>query len=231
VRHGDAGYASLWVHDEARARQFFSQVLGWPEVAHRPAGPGSIDQGLAASDRIQIPTLMVAWGVDDVDEAVDRIRAAGGDADAPTSEPWGRTALCTGPDGLPLAVYALPAANERAPRSQPNGARHGDLAYITIEASDSSVARRFYQDVLGWLFTPGHVADGWQVPDTVPMTGLVGGRSTPRLVPMYRVDDIHDAVQHVADAGGEASDPTQQSYGWQALCQDDQGTAFYLGQL
>jgi predicted enzyme related to lactoylglutathione lyase len=48
---------------------------------------------------------------------------------------------------------------------------------------------------------------------------------------MYAVDDIEVAVAAVRTAGGEAGDTDRAPYGLTALCRDDQGLPFYLGQL
>jgi predicted enzyme related to lactoylglutathione lyase len=48
---------------------------------------------------------------------------------------------------------------------------------------------------------------------------------------MYAVDDIEVAVAAVRTAGGEADEIEQQSFGLSALCRDDQGLPFWLGQL
>jgi predicted enzyme related to lactoylglutathione lyase len=63
------------------------------------------------------------------------------------------------------------------------------------------------------------------------MIGIGGGTSEPGAVPMYAVDDIEVAVAAVRTAGGEAGETEQQSYGLTALCRDDQGLPFWLGQL
>ena len=47
---------------------------------------------------------------------------------------------------------------------------------------------------------------------------------------MYRVDDIAAAVERVRAAGGTATDPVAQPYGWTSECVDDQGTRFSLGE-
>jgi predicted enzyme related to lactoylglutathione lyase len=50
-------------------------------------------------------------------------------------------------------------------------------------------------------------------------------------VPMWTVEDVDAAVARVREAGGTVIDePSQQSYGRSALCTDDQGTRFYLGE-
>ena len=63
------------------------------------------------------------------------------------------------------------------------------------------------------------------------MAGVAGGSSANVAVPMWAVADIESAVARVREAGGTVIDePSQQSYGRSALCTDDQGTRFYLGE-
>jgi predicted enzyme related to lactoylglutathione lyase len=49
---------------------------------------------------------------------------------------------------------------------------------------------------------------------------------------MWTVEDVDAAVARVRAAGGTVIDePSQQSYGRSALCTDDQGSRFYLGEF
>jgi predicted enzyme related to lactoylglutathione lyase len=233
---GDVGYVSLWVPDVERAAAFFAAVLGW---SYAPgSGPQgrqvtgqSLHHGLwGGQDR---STLFLCYVVDDVDQAVERVRAAGGQADAPTEEPYGRVANCIDNQGTAFAVFRPPAGEAGEPGGRPpaNGRGHGDLAYITCLVRDSTRARDFYGAVLGWRFSLGRAEDGWGVEDIVPMTGMQGGHAEGTGVPMYRVDDIAAAVHRVRAAGGSATDPDRQPYGITSDCTDDQGTHFYLGQM
>ncbi|MGO9196810.1 MAG: VOC family protein [Acidimicrobiales bacterium] len=228
IRHGDTGYVSLWVPDEARARRFFAVVLGWPEDGHRHVPWRAVPHGFAGG--VEHPTLFCNYGVDDLDSAVDRVRQAGGSVEEVSDEPWGRSAMCTDPEGMRFALYELSPAEGRQERPALNGERHGDVSYITMHVVDSAVARAFYGTVLGWEFEPGHSEDGWGPVGVAPMTGLAGGSDRPRVLPMYRVDDIQSAVARIRAEGGTATDPELMAYGWSSECEDDQGTAFYLGQ-
>jgi len=170
--------------------------------------------------------------VDDVAEALERVRTAGGDAEQPTTEPYGVVASCVDDQGTPFAVVELPADEQSPAGDRPvNGVRNGDLAYVTLEVVDTGRARAFYGSVLGWEYTPGHIEDGWNIEGPMPMMGMWGHGAAATGVPMYRVDDIESAVDRVRAAGGTATDPEQQPYGISADCVDDQGTRFGLGQL
>jgi uncharacterized glyoxalase superfamily protein PhnB len=232
VRNGDVAYVSLWVPDAERATTFFSAVLGWSYLPHVPGQTHQVvDRELhhgvhGGHDR---STLFVSYVVDDMEDAIRRVRAAGGRADEATEEPYGLSAMCVDVEGMQFALHQ-PPPGPRAERLAANGLRHGDVSYITIEVKDSTAARAFYDAVLGWHFNPGRIVDGWGPADVVPMTGLSGGHGATTVVPMYRVDDIAAAVARVRAAGGSATDPESQPYGLSSACVDDQGTRFYLGQ-
>jgi predicted enzyme related to lactoylglutathione lyase len=232
TREGDVVYASLFVPDLGRAKAFFGSVLGWT------FGPGSSEQGaqvegLSMSHGLwggqERSNLLLCFVVNDVDTTVERVWAAGGRVEEPTNEPYGRLANCVDDQGMAFSLLTPPATP-----SQPgpvNGERNGDLSYLTIEVVDSARTRTFFGEVLGWRFSPGRIEDGWSVDGVVPMSGLSGGHPTDTVVPMYRVDDIAAAVERVRSAGGTATDPVAQPYGWTSECVDDQGTRFYLGEL
>ena len=230
LRHGDVGYVSLWVPDVERAATFFAAVLGWQYApGSRPQGRQvqglSLHHGLWGGEPQS--TLFLCFAVDDVDEATRRVRAAGGQADAPHRESYGRIAECADDQGTRFAVFTPPGGTTAASAHPAPGA--GDVSYITMEVVDSVRTRAFYGSVLGWRFQPGRVPDGWQVDDVAPMVGISGGHDQATAVPMYQVDDIGTAVERVRGAGGTASDPEVQPYGSTSTCTDDQGTRFYLG--
>jgi len=226
IRHGDIGYVSVNTPDIERAGRFYAAVLGWEYEGGRWVTTTSLHTGLWEA---RSSTLFCCYAVDDVAATVAVVRAAGGDATDPESRPWGSTSDCKDLQGVAFAVYQPVAGNDGRPAV--NDERHGDLAYVTHHVPDSEQARAFYAAVLGWRFTPGHMPDGWNIEGVAPMSGLAGGQDRAVTVPMWRVDDIEEAVRQVRRAGGEAGDPEQQPYGLLAECTDDQGGRFYLGQL
>lgn len=135
---------------------------------------------------------------------------AGGTAGAPYQEPYGLRADCTDDQGTEFAIHEVAGGTERPPAT---GRRAGDLAYLTLEVADSAKARAFYRTVLGWTFTPGRIADGWPVADTVPMIGLSGGHGQAAAVPVWGVHDIEQALAAVRAGGGTATDAARQPYG------------------
>jgi uncharacterized glyoxalase superfamily protein PhnB len=163
--------------------------------------------------------------VPDVDAAMSRSRTAGATVERPAADAsYGRTGVVIDPYGHRWMLQSAPAGSTPAPRP-------GDAVYLTLNVPDGARALDFYGAVLGWTAVPGSVPDGWQVEGTTPMVGIGGGSGEPATVPMYAVDDIEVAVAAVRTAGGEAGEIERQSYGLSALCRDDQGLPFYLGQL
>lgn len=228
-RQGDIGYAWVSVPDVERAVTFYGAVFGWT------VEPGSVDQGRQVQERSphlgllggqEHPTLNCCYAVADVDAAAERVRAAGGQASAPSTRPYGRVSDCVDDAGTDFALYQPPdgvgdTASDRG--------RHGDLAYTTFEVVDSARMRAFYGAVLGWEFSRGGVEDGWQIQGGAG--GLQGGHERVTTLPMWRVEDMTSALAAVRDAGGSTGQPQTRPYGIEALCADDQGTRFYLGQL
>lgn len=232
VKEGDVAYVSLWVPDGERAATFFASVLGWTYGPAADRGRARQVLGLSLPHGIfggqQRSTLFLCFWVADLDEALAQVRATGGQAEAPTDEPYGRTAGCVDNQGVRFALVEM--GDEPGARGPVNGSRHGDISYLTMHVVDSALTRAFYGSVLGWHFNPGRVDDGWGPDDVVPMLGLHGGHDQATVLPMYRVDDIAAAVARVRAAGGTSTDAEQQPYGLTAECVDDQGTHFYLGQ-
>ncbi len=126
----------LAVDDVARARDFYVAAFGWRVTVDLPvyvemALPGGTGvsvyqrEGFAANTRVA-PTRSPAGGVgsaelyvavDDLDDAVRRLRAAGArELAAPEQKPWGDTAAYfADPDGHVVAVAVHP--DEDAPAS------------------------------------------------------------------------------------------------------------------
>ncbi len=234
LRHGDIGYVSLWVPDADRAARFFTALLGWRSVAAGAHGYQVESQSLphGINGGHPDPTLFLCYAVADIDTALDAVRAAGGSAEEVVNEPWGPTAMCRDNLEVPFAVYEPPEGVALPGSPSPAGGNlPGDVAYVTTHVTDSTLARDFYSAVLGWRWQPGRVEDGWTPENTSRMVGLAGGQERNRVIPMYRVDDIATAVARVRALGGRSTAPEQQPYGISAECEDDQGTAFYLGQL
>ena len=226
LRPGDVGYAWLSAPDPDRAAEFYAAVLGWEYApGHVEGGRQVVGQSLPMGIGRGEPGWHLSYSVEDVPAAVELVRAAGGTSTEPEQRPYGTAADCVDDQGVEFALH--PAGS--GPRPPENGARQGDLSYLTLEVVDSARFRTFYGQVLGWTFTGGRIEDGWAVQGVSPMTGMHGGNAAYAAVPMWKVDDVAAAVQRVRAAGGTATDPERQPYGTTSEGTDDQGIRFYLG--
>ncbi|MGH9130196.1 MAG: VOC family protein [Acidimicrobiales bacterium] len=235
TRHGDVGYISFEVPELDRAIAFYGGLLGWE---FRPARDPSARRLLDSMPNMELhgghPSGLpvICWRVDDLDTAVEIVRSLGGSATEPVAHDYGTTSDCTDDQAMRFYLWEPTEvdirAGARVTERPLGGTRHGDLAYLTLGVGDSERFRTFFGAVLGWSFVPGHVADGWQVTDPMPMHGMAGGADQPSTTPMWRVDDIGAAVEMVALLGGSAGPVERQPYGLSATCSDDQGTRFYL---
>lgn len=230
VRTGDVAYASLWVPDLERAAAFFAEVLGWTYA------PGSSEQGRQVTSTprpmglwggVPKSTLFLAYFVDDLDRAIERVAAAGGSSEAPREEPWSRTVDCTDDQGTRFSMVGI-AAGSTTSRASLAASGHGALTYITMQVEDTARARAFYGAVFGWDFTAGNWPDGWNVVEPVPMTGMAGGRGGGGNLPVYQVDDVAAAAQRVRELGGTASGPDRRPYGVMSDCTSPDGVTFAL---
>ncbi|ULE33896.1 VOC family protein [Mycobacterium sp. IDR2000157661] len=228
IQHGDVGYMSVWVPDADRAAAFYGHVLGWTfDPATREVT--NTRQRIGIHSVASAQGLMCCYAVADLDGARQSILDAGGTVGEAQVHPFGTVVDATDTAGTAFAIFR-PAPG--TPRPALNGEGPGELSYLTYQVPDSTAFKAFYSRILFWGFEPGRVDDGWQIQQTHPMAGVAGGSARPAIVPMWTVADVEAAVARVREAGGTViEEPSQQSYGLSALCTDDQGTRFYLGQL
>jgi uncharacterized glyoxalase superfamily protein PhnB len=221
ARPGEVVYASLWTPDVGRAERFYGEVLGWV------AEPGSGPQGRQVGRHLGMwggqrhATVLLCYTVADVDAAAEVVRAAGGSAEEPSDEEYGRVANCVDDQGIPFALMSGVA-----------GSPVSELAHVTLRVPDAVRARAFYATVLGWGFTPADMADGWRArigsTEPRPRVTVEGGQPTAVVVPTFVVADLAGALAAVHAAGGRSSGTEQRHYGPAANCVDDQGAPFQL---
>jgi predicted enzyme related to lactoylglutathione lyase len=228
IQHGDIGYVSVWTPDADRAAVFYGHVLGWTydAVTHQVT---NTHQHIGIYSAAGPQGMLCCYAVTDLDGARQSILDGGGSVGEAQKFSFGTVLDATDPAGTAFAVFRPSAGT---PRPALNGEGPGEVSYLTHQVADSAAFRAFYSRVLFWTFEPGHIEDGWQVQGTHPMAGVAGGSAHAVVVPMWTVADVEAAVARVREAGGNViEEPSQQPYGRSALCTDDQGTRFYLGEL
>jgi uncharacterized protein len=99
---GDIAYLTYAVPDTARFRAFYGAVFGWTFT------PGRIDDGWGIQGTtpmggvhggVAAPRVAPMYAVTDIDDAVRKVRAAGGTATDPERMPYGVTSDCTDDQG------------------------------------------------------------------------------------------------------------------------------------
>ena len=78
---------------------------------------------------------------------------------------------------------------------------------------------------------PGRVTDGWQVEGTTPMIGIGGGTRNPARCRCTPSTTSRSPSRRCAPPAASSGEIERQSFGQSALCRDDQGLPFWLGQL
>lgn len=241
VRQGDVSYVTLQVPDLAAAQAFYSTVLGWTyEPGNVPGGAQVLGTapmiGLWGDPAVAAARVgaVLSYRVDDIGDAVARIRAAGGTAADVEQLAYGLSSQCADLQGLQFSLHQL----DDEP-VVPDGARlhEGDVSYVTFGVADGERDRAFYADALGWTYRDGS-PDGL-LPRTgmwSPADGKVAVRQdewTQQLgaVLCYQVDDIDAAAERLRTAGGVCDDPRQRPYGLEVHGHDNQGIELYLHQL
>ncbi|HWA67591.1 MAG TPA: VOC family protein [Mycobacteriales bacterium] len=233
---GDVAFFSLHVPSAERARAFYSDVLGWRFGDSLELGgydnvvnlslPGGVWDGEPVPG-VPNPGVHLVHHVADIEAAVAKVRALGGTAVDPFETPYGIRSRCTDDQGNGFGLVHESGASA----TTPNGELPGDVAYLTFCPGDEQRAATFFGELFGWGFHPGNVEHSLQIEGSTPQGGIWGGSGRQNVMLMYRVDDVAAAVARVRERGGQATDPAQMPYGITSDCVDDQGMAFYLGQL
>ncbi|MFD9888615.1 VOC family protein [Amycolatopsis sp. NPDC059027] len=112
VRHGEAGYFTFQVPDDNAAKSFYGAVLGWQFSPGRVEGGWGISGHGLQGGLWGGPGRQVGWklmyAVDDLDAALARVRAQGGQAGEPEHMPYGVTAECVDNQGIEFWLWQQP---------------------------------------------------------------------------------------------------------------------------
>lgn len=206
---GTIGHAELGLGDAVLMLSEASDL--WPNVPVRaPDSPATFSHSLHLD-------------VADVDGTTERARRAGASVERePVDQHYGRNAVIVDPFGHRWILMRPPAGATRL--------RQGDVANVTMRATEPERAKEFYEAVLQVSFVAGHPGT-WRTEETMPPIGIWSAQDAQAGVQLsYRVDDIAAAVERVRAAGGEAGEVKLAPYGLVSGCVDDQGTRFNLWQ-
>jgi uncharacterized glyoxalase superfamily protein PhnB/catechol 2,3-dioxygenase-like lactoylglutathione lyase family enzyme len=108
LRQGDVANVTMSVPDSDRARDFYEAVLQVPFASAHPRAwrteEVSPPIGIRPSERGE-PEAQLSYRVDDIAAAVERVRAAGGQADRPDRKPYGLIADCVDDQGMAFHLW------------------------------------------------------------------------------------------------------------------------------
>lgn len=165
---GDFIWYELMTPDADGAKAFYDAVVGWnfsdPVAEFQGYRMINTSDGSSAGGVMPINSEMLQHGarpiwlgylnVDDVDQEVASIEAAGGKAlMGPTDIPnVGRIAMVADPQGAPFYVMKPipPAGHENEPSTVFSPDKGGRCAWNELSTSDPVAARRFYGEQFGW---------------------------------------------------------------------------------
>ena len=101
---GQVAFLEIGSGDIAATRKFFAAVFDWPCHDGVSFQTPEIKAGSHGDD--PSPQIYVYFKVVDLEAAAARVRAAGGEAGAPTDEPgFGRFVQCRDPSGIQFGLH------------------------------------------------------------------------------------------------------------------------------
>jgi uncharacterized glyoxalase superfamily protein PhnB len=107
-RQVEVANLSMMTQDTNRAKEFYEAVLQVPFSSGHP-GAWRTDEtrpplGILPSEGAE-PAVQLSYRVDDIAAAVERVRAAGGQADEPERKPYGLLAECVDDQGATFRLW------------------------------------------------------------------------------------------------------------------------------
>jgi predicted enzyme related to lactoylglutathione lyase len=237
----------LLTTDLSAAQSFYGKVLGWDvqdastsAFAYRLFGLN----GRPVAGLMELPIEGVKMGatprwagyvaVEDVDEAVDRLKRLGGKVYVPpTDSNIGRLALVADPQTATLAlVTGLTYGDGDAEPGRP-----GRVCWHELFAADATAAFAFYSELLGWQKIEPMMAaiDSYQLFAAGERTlggmfNKIAAAPVPFWLFYFAVADLDLAMRSVKAEGGLITRGPIELWGdtWIAHCIDPQGAVFAL---
>lgn len=247
----------LMTDDRAAAEAFYAKVIGWTLSPFGPpeepyviveAGGRGVGGIMAMPKDARDGGMKPCWvgyvHVDDIDAAVERIRAGGGKvyrepAEIPTV---GRFAVCADPQGAMFNMLQPDSTAEMPP--VPMGTV-GAIDWHELHSSDAKGGLAFYVAQFGWSATDAldmgpmgtYQMFAMEAVEGAAECGVtVGGMMTDPQAPQpywtfyFHVEDIDAAIGRIKDNGGGILFGPQEVPGgaWVANALDPQGAMFSI---
>ena len=251
-KHGIPSWVDLGTTDIEGAKAFYTALFGWQaedqavddvDMAYTMfskdgkavAGGGSLPPDLAEQG---VPPMWNTYvNVDNVDETITKMEAAGGSVVMPAMDVMtaGRMAFVADPTG---AAFGLWQAGDHKGAQLVN--EDGALTWNELITDDPATAQSFFGETLGWtaetmesptgdytMFAVGEdMAAGMmeKAADMGPIPNLWGV--------YFAVDDCEGCAARITDLGGKViKGPFDTGVGQMAVAQDPQGAVFSFIQM
>jgi uncharacterized protein len=239
----------LMTTDMAAAKAFYTKVMGWgaqeastPNLAYTLFTVGNaFASGLMslpeeATKTETTPRWIGYVGVDDVDDAVGRVRRLGGTVHVQPKDFLNVTRFSVVADPQ---MASLGLVNWLKPRRQTIGepTEPGRVGWHELLAADCGTALDFYGRIFDWKKMDADIGPAGPYHLFAIRGEMIGGMCTkPPLVPVpmwlyyFNVRDINAAAERVKAGGGEVFEGLVEVPGgnWIARCADPQGAMFAL---
>ncbi|MEL6245134.1 MAG: VOC family protein [Pseudomonadota bacterium] len=101
-------YLEIGARDETKTKEFYARLFGWSFSPMEHGGvfeTGGLRTGLHGGD--PTPGIVVYFEVENIEDAINRVRNLGGKADnaSPEEPGFGRFSACIGPDGIRFGLH------------------------------------------------------------------------------------------------------------------------------
>jgi predicted enzyme related to lactoylglutathione lyase len=241
---GTPNWVDLQTTDQSAAKQFYAGLFGWTyDDAAMPEGGAvyslaKLGDSTVAAIAPQPPDMAAAgappmWNtyiaVDDVDDAVAKVEAAGGQV---AMQPFdiaddGRMAFVMDPSGAGVALWQAKQHIGATLVNEPNTVTWNEL--VTNDAS----ATKFYEQVLGMTTSTVDMGEGEYTLFNVGGQ-MVGGSTPPQMegIPnhwhvYFAVADADATAAKAAEMGGSVLvEPFDTAVGRMTVLRDPQGAVF-----
>jgi uncharacterized protein len=248
--HGSFIWYELLTTDPDAAGAFYGDVVGWSVADSGQTGmdyrilshgSGQVGGMMALPPGAQQQGMKPGWlgyiGVDDVDEAVRKLTAAGGSVhmDAEDIPNVGRIAMVADPQRVPFYLMR-PAEDGESTAFDPTAL--GRVAWNELVTTDQNAALDFYCSHYGWeragAMPMGEMGDYVFIAHHGQPIGAVMNQAPSQERPMwnfyFRVGDIDAAAERVKAGGGEVVDGPMEVPGddYVVVGRDPQGAGFGL---
>jgi uncharacterized protein len=246
--HGAHIWYELVTTEPDAAAAFYGEVVGWKV---RNSDTPGMDYRLLVAGDTEVAGLMAmppeadgappGWlgyiGVDDVDAAVQRITAAGGQVHVPATDipGIGRFSMVGDPQGA--VFYVMTPSSEDESTSFALG-RSGHCGWNELATEAPEAAFTFYSTLFGWTKDQAMPMGEMGVYQLIARDGEAFGAITPRPPESpatawnyyFNVDDIDAAIDRIRNRGGQLLHGPHEVPGGSSIifASDPQGAVFCL---